>query len=328
MSKSFRLEIRTLLLLAVCLMAGSCSVLKSAERGDDKVETVVNGNEQNDSIASGAVKKERVRKSVKQMSYNRVYRIGTPYDKFCYAMLMFENKRFERAIGLFDDAYPFFVNQPQADSLVYFRALSHFRRGNFQVSCAEFDRFRKRFGQSDFIEEAEFLYAKGYYYMSPKTERDQTTTLQAISTLSDYLDRYPKTSRREEINGYIAELRQKLYDKELLNAKVYYDVGHHKSAVYALKNLLANQPETTHREEVMYLIVKSSFNLAENSVEELQHSRYLDTIDNYYDFISEYPETKYRKEVDKIFKTVQKYVNKQKDNNKESEDGNQEERSE
>ena len=80
-------------------------------------------------------------------------------------------------------------------------------------------------------------------------------------------------------------------------------------------------------EEVMYLIVKSSFELAENSVEELRHERYLDTIDNYYNFISEYPETKFKKDVDKIYKASQKFVKSTKKNNK-SEDGNQEERSE
>ena len=148
-----------------------------------------------------------------------------------------------------------------------------------------------------------------------------------MKAMNEFLKRYPQTSRKEEVEGYIAELQQKIYDKELLNAKVYYNVGHYKSAVYALKNVLAIQPETTHKEEIMFLIVKSSFELAENSVDELRHERYLDTIDSYYNFISEYPETKHKKAVEKIYKASQKFVQSTKKNNK-TEDGNQEERSE
>ena len=38
----------------------------------------------------------------------------------------------------------------------------------------------------------------------------------------------------------------------------------------------------------------------------MRHERYLDTIDNYYNFISEYPETKFKKDVDKIYKKINK----------------------
>ena len=48
------------------------------------------------------------------------------------------------------------------------------------------------------------------------------------------------------------ELRQKLYDKAFLNAKLYYDVGYYNSAVTALRNAILKYRKL-NREELAYL---------------------------------------------------------------------------
>ena len=320
-SNSFKLAVKAVVLAVVFgVTSSSCSVWKNVTTKRDKNESVATEQKSEKPTVDKT-------QNIEDIPYTKIYRSKDYELKYRYAMKMFEMKKFERAIALFENVYPMMLNSSNADSLVFFQAMSHFRKGTFETSRELFDRFRKRFTYSPLLEEAEYHYAKGFYYMSPRPERDQTSTYLAMNALNEYLKRYPETVRKEEVLGYLDELQQKIYDKELLNAKVYYNVGHHKSAVFALKNILTTQPETTHREEVMYLIVKSSFELAENSIEELRHERYLDTIDNYYNFISEYPETKFKKDVDKIYKASQKFVKSTKKNNK-SEDGNQEERSE
>ena len=78
----------------------------------------------------------------------------------------------------------------------------------------------------------------------------------------------------------------RLHDKEFLNAYTYYKIGKHKSAIVALKNALRKYPETPHREELMYLIVGSGYELAHNSVQRKQTDRYLSMLDSYYTFIA------------------------------------------
>jgi outer membrane protein assembly factor BamD len=46
---------------------------------------------------------------------------------------------------------------------------------------------------------------------------------------------------------------------------------------------------------------------------EKKEDRMRDTIDEYYAFINEFPESKYRKEVESIFKEANKYVNPDED---------------
>ncbi len=60
----------------------------------------------------------------------------------------------------------------------------------------------------------------------------------------------------------------------------------------------------------MYYIVAANYQYATNSVKERQKERFLNLVDEYYNFISEFPESKYRKEVDDMFQKSQSYLKK------------------
>ena len=58
------------------------------------------------------------------------------------------------------------------------------------------------------------------------------------------------------------------------------------------------------------MILRAKYQLAQQSVEEKRLERYRDTIDEYYGFMNEYPESKYLKDSQRIFAQSEKYVNK------------------
>lgn len=74
----------------------------------------------------------------------------------------------------------------------------------------------------------------------------------------------------------VTELQQRLYDKSMENAKLYYDIGYYNSAIVALRNAIELYPETNHRELLSYLIVRSHYLYAKNSIPEKQRQRYMD----------------------------------------------------
>lgn len=227
------------------------------------------------------------------------------YDK---AFEYFEAGKYQRAATLFDMVTLWAMNTPRADTVMYFMGLSYYKMGDFTLSGTIFDEFRKIHRSSPFLEEAEYMYAKGYYFLSPEPERDQAATFQALSAIDEYLERYPNSIKREALEGNIRELMQKLHDKEFINARTYYKTGRYKAAVVALKNALNLYPESNHREEIMYLIAKSAYRLATNSVENLRRDRFLDMIDYYYNYISEFPDGQYRKELEKMQESSKKYL--------------------
>ena len=58
------------------------------------------------------------------------------------------------------------------------------------------------------------------------------------------------------------------------------------------------------------MILRAKYQLAQQGVEEKRLERYRDTIDEYYGFMNEYPESKYLKDAQRIFAQSEKYVNK------------------
>jgi len=69
-------------------------------------------------------------------------------------------------------------------------------------------------------------------------------------------------------------------------------------------------PDSPHREELMYLIVKSSYELAHNSIETLQRDRYMSMMDSYYSFVAEFPESKHVKELNRMLDEAKRYIAK------------------
>jgi outer membrane protein assembly factor BamD len=122
------------------------------------------------------------------------------------------------------------------------------------------------------------------------------------------LRHYPNSQHKEEALKYVAEMQDKLVDKSYLSAKLYYNLSLYKSSIIALNNSLNDYPDTKYREELMFLLLKSSYLLAENSVEEKQKERYQAAVDEYYSFMGEFPQSGYVKEAQRMYERADTYL--------------------
>ena len=226
--------------------------------------------------------------------------------------------KYNRAIMCFEQVQPYFAGTVREDSLAYYTAYAHFKSDDFSSSSEMLDEFRRKYTRSPFLEDVEGMYALSFYYLSPEPMRDQTTTTQALTAIQEFLGRYPNSTRRAAFEQMIGELTQKQYDKAFINAKTYYTIGRYKSAVPALKNALKKYPDSPHREELMYLIVKSSYELAKNSIESLQRDRYMSMMDSYYSFVAEFPDSKHVKELTRMQQEAKKFIAKFGDQNEQN----------
>ena len=62
------------------------------------------------------------------------------------------------------------------------------------------------------------------------------------------------------------------------------------------------------REDLSILILRAKYEMAVYSVEDKRAERYRETVDEYYAFKNEFPESKYMKDADRIFKEAQKIL--------------------
>lgn len=75
------------------------------------------------------------------------------------------------------------------------------------------------------------------------------------------------------------------------------------------KNAIKDYPYSKYKEQLEFLILKSRYSEASESVDEKKEERFRTVIDEYYSFINDYPASKDRKEAENIFKIASKHVN-------------------
>ena len=101
-------------------------------------------------------------------------------------------------------------------------------------------------------------------------------------------------------------------ERTYLNAYTYYKILRYDSAIIAFRNAIQKYPDSHRREDMMYYIVKSSFLFAENSIVTQQLDRYMAALDAYYTFVMEFPESKYKKEMDHVADVSKRFIEKNK----------------
>ncbi len=239
-------------------------------------------------------------KVLKSNDYKKKYEAALHY--------YYDKEDYVRAATLFDQIALVFRGTDQADTVYFLQAMSYFKQNDYILSGHYFRTFAKTYGGSPFAEEADFMGAYCYYLTSPRPELDQTSTVQAIQAFQLYLIKYPDSQRKERVQEYFMELRDKLVEKSYLSAKLYYDLSDYKASIVALNNSLTKFPESKYREEIMFMLVKSSYMLADKSVLSKKKERFQDTIDEYYSFASEYPESKYMKEAKRYYRLSANYL--------------------
>lgn len=247
---------------------------------------------------------------------NALLRSGQPDRIYAQAMEYYGKEKWQRASTLFEGVQHYYIGTPREDSISFFNARCKFKNRDYDTASQLFDEFRRKFGRSAFIEDAEGMYALCFYYLSPGPSRDQTMTGQALMAINEFISRYPDSEQIDNFLKINDELTERLQEKAYLNAYTYYKIGRYKSAITALKNALKEYPETKHREEIMYLIVDAGYRFASNSIASKQTDRYLAMLDSYLSFKEAYPESSRMKEVERMAKHARDYLDS---NNKENE---------
>lgn len=246
---------------------------------------------------------------------NNLLRSGKPDLIYAKAMEYYQKEKWSRASTLFEGVQHYYAGSSREDSISFYNARCKFKNRDYETASTLLDDFRRKFGRSAFIEDAEGMYALCFYYMAPGPSRDQTMTGQALMAINEFMSHYPESEQTANFQKINEELSQRLHDKAYLNAYTYYKIGRYKSAITALKNALKQFPESSHREQIMYLIVDSSYRFASNSVAAKQTDRYLAMLDSYLSFKEEFPQSAHIKELDRMAAHARDYLDRNKKEN-------------
>ena len=223
--------------------------------------------------------------------------IGRKYQE---AIKLYNKKEYSKALVLFEDLVQRYRGRSEAEDLYYYFAYTNYQLKDYLSARYHFKTFSDTYPNSPKAEECRFLTAYCYYLDSPNFSLDQDNTLRAIESLQLFINIYPKSDRVAEASKLILDLRDKLERKSYENAKLFLDIGDYQAAVIAFRNSTKDYPDTKFAEEMDFLIVKSQYLYAKNSLEIKQEDRYNEAVEEYERFVEKYPKSTFLKEAEEL----------------------------
>ena len=201
----------------------------------------------------------------------------------------------------------------KAEESLYMLGMSYYNQNDYQTAAQTFTQYYNVYPRGTFTELARFHAGKALYLDTPEPRLDQSGTYNAIQQLQMFLEYFPNSAKKDEAQNMIFALQDKLVMKEYLSAKLYYNLGNYlgnnyESCVITAQNALKDYPYTNMREDLSILILRAKYEMAVFSVEDKREERYREAVDEYYAFKNEFPESKYMKDADRIFKEAQKIL--------------------
>jgi len=247
---------------------------------------------------------------------------STDYEyKYEAAKALYTNGDYRQAAELFGSLLTILRSTSYGEECLYMLGESNMKAKDYESAAMFFKKYYQSYPKGRYMEMARYNSGFALYKQSADVRLDQSSTMEAINEYQNFLDYCPGTNLKEQAQQVIYEMQDKLVMKEYLSAKLYYDLGTYRgntteggsnyaACVVTAQNALKDYPYASAelRENLSILVLRAKYLLARNSIEEKRMERYRDTIDEYYAFQNDFPESKYIDEANTIFSNSEQIV--------------------
>jgi outer membrane protein assembly factor BamD len=227
----------------------------------------------------------------------------------------YNKKDYYHASALYEQIIPIVRGLPEGEKVQFYLAYCQFYDKLYLLASEQFKTFYETYGRSSMAEEARYMYAYSLYKSSPKDNLDQTSSIDAMAAMQEFLNRFPNSKFRDQSIEVITTMQKKLERKGFDNSYQYYKIRQYKAAIVALNNFKNNFPDSEFLEEAYYLVIASEYRLAEQSIYSKQEERYRGVVEHYKEFVDKYPSSGFLREAEKMYADSLEKLNKFKNNN-------------
>ena len=257
--------------------------------------------------------------------YNKILKYADYEYKYEAAKSYFGKGQFTKAASLLEEVVTILKGTSNGEESLYMLGMAYYNQKDYITASHYFNRYYTTYPRGIYTELARYHSGKALFLDTPEPRLDQTSTYKAIQELQMFMEYFPNSKYKTESQLMIFNLQDKLVMKDYLSAKLYYNLGsyignasttadnqingnNYLACITTAQNALKDYPYTTMREEISILLLRAKYKLGAESVEEKKEKRMREAIDEYYAFKNEFPESKYMKEVENIYKNASKYV--------------------
>ena len=245
--------------------------------------------------------------------YQQIVKSKDPDLKYQKALVYFDAKQYVKAQTLLDEITGYFRGTERSQDVLIYLSRSYMGQKDYSTAAEYYQAYIRNYPKGKYITEARFQVGHCYYLNSPDARLDQDETKKSIEFLTQFVELYPESPYAEQAYQEMAELNDKLAQKEYLSAKLYYNLGtylgnNYLSAEIIAKNALKDYPTNKYQEELNWLILQAKYQQTINSVDSKKEDRARETEDEYYSFITEYPNSKHIATAEKLYKEIKKIL--------------------
>ena len=176
----------------------------------------------------------------------------TPEQQFDYAKQIFDKKDYYKAKMQFTIIV---LNNPGhqiIEKAQFYLAESHYYEKEYLLAAEEYEKLIRSLPRSPFVDDARYKIGMCYYKMAPKYALDQEYTYKAISQFQLFLEEFPDSDFRPEVEKQLAVSVNKLARKEFMTGELYRKMSAYPAALISFNAVLERYYDTQYADDALY----------------------------------------------------------------------------
>lgn len=242
--------------------------------------------------------------------YQKLLKSNDYEEKYAMAIQFFETEKYSKTLQLLDQITPIYRGTDKAQKIEFMYAMCHYGQRDYILASYYFKRFYQSYPKTEKAEEALFMSAYSNYLDSPRSSLDQATTVDAIQEMKLFISRFPNSSRQAEARELIQQLESRLELKAFNMAKLYFKMNDFKASIASFIAFIKQYQQSIYHEEAMFYVLKANYEFAINSIAMRQDERFTETSEAFVDFVSQFPESSFLKEAERMNAVATSYITK------------------
>lgn len=255
--------------------------------------------------------------------YNAVMKTPDYEYKYEAAKGYYTEGHFRKAAEVFSQVLAILKGSQYGDECLFLLGMSNYRAEDYEAAAQYFRKYYQSYPKGKYLEQSRYFTAMSFYNSLADIRLDQSSTMEALTEFSDFIEHSPQSRLRFLAQDRIFKLQDRLVEKEYLSAKLYYDLGtyvinstyggsNYEACVITAQNALKDYPYASpkRKEELSIMILRAKYHLARQSVVDKRVERFRDALDEYFAFENDFPESQYMKEAASIRRHAERVIEK------------------
>lgn len=177
----------------------------------------------------------------------------TPEEQLAHAKRIFEKKDYLKAKTQLTIIV---LNNPGSqiiEEAQFYLGETYFYLKEYFQAIAEYEKLIRSLPSSVFVDDARYKIGMCYYKLAPGYSLDQEYRYKALTQFQLFLEEYPTSDLRSEVERRLSECREVLAKKEFKTGELYRRMGYYRAAIISFDIVLENYYETKYTPNALFL---------------------------------------------------------------------------